>query len=235
MFNDVLWLAFVALDLSITLAVFRFFGKAGLYGIIVFNLLICNIQVLKVVNLFGLTTTLGNVLYAGVFLSTDILSECYGKKAAARGVRLGFCTLLMGALYMQIALFFQPAPEDFVQPHLEAIFGFLPRVVAGSLIAYVVSQHHDVWAFHFWRSRTGEKMLWLRNNASTLVSQLLDTLVFCSIAFIGVFPWRDVVEICVSTYIMKALVALLDTPFIYGAKSIFEKSLRDRPEECGVA
>ncbi len=231
MFNSLLWIGFAILDLSVTLAVFRYFGKIGIYALIVFDLLLCNIQVLKIVNLFGLTTTLGNVLYAGVFLATDILSECYGKKAAARGVQLGFATLIMGALYMQIALLFTPGPEDFIQPHLEAVFGIFPRVIVGSLAAYLVSQHHDVWAFHFWRKRTKGKMLWLRNNASTLVSQLLDTLIFCSIAFIGVFPLRDVIEICISTYIIKALVALLDTPFIYGARYIFEKYLRHRPEE----
>ena len=234
-FNSLLWIGFAVLDLSVTLAVFRYFGKVGLYALIVFDLLICNIQVLKIISLFGLTTTLGNILYAGVFLATDILSECYGKKAATRGVLLGFTTLVMGALYMQIALLFTPGPGDFIQPHLEAVFGIFPRVIIGSLAAYFISQHHDVWAFHFWRKRTKGKMLWLRNNASTLVSQLLDTLVFCSIAFLGVFPLRDVIEICISTYAIKALVALLDTPFIYGARSIFEKHLRHRPGECEEA
>ena len=85
-FNSLLWIGFAVLDLSVTLAVFRYFGKVGLYALIVFDLLICNIQVLKIISLFGLTTTLGNILYAGVFLATDILSECYGKKSGhARG------------------------------------------------------------------------------------------------------------------------------------------------------
>jgi len=189
----------------------------------VFNLLLCNIQVLKTVELFGLTTTLGNVLYASVFLATDLLSEFYGKKEAQKGVLLGFVTLLMMVGYMQIALLFQPAADDFAQPHLQALFGFMPRIALASMFAYLVSQMHDVWAFHAIKQRTGGKMLWLRNNASTMVSQFLDSAIFCTIAFWGVFPLNIFMEIMLSTYIIKVAVAALDTPFIYLAKRLFRK------------
>ncbi|EGB15090.1 hypothetical protein DND132_1884 [Pseudodesulfovibrio mercurii] len=221
--NETLWILFALVDLCMVLVVYRLFGKVGLFGLMVFNLLLCNIQVLKTVELFGLTTTLGNVLYASVFLATDLLSEFYGKKEARKGVLLGFVTLLMMVGYMQIALYFQPAASDFAQPHLEALFGFLPRVALASMAAYLVSQLHDVWAFHAIRARTGERLLWLRNNASTMVSQLLDSVIFCTIAFWGVFPMDVFMEILLSTYIIKVAVAALDTPFIYLAKHLFEK------------
>lgn len=219
--NEILWLGFALIDLAITLAVFRFFGRAGLLSMIVFNLIICNIQVLKTVELFGLTTTLGNILYAGVFLATDILSEFYGKEKAQEGVKLGFLALILSTLYMNIALLFVPATDDFAQPHLQAIFSFMPRVGAASLLAYTVSQWHDVWAFHFFKEKTQGRMLWLRNNLSTGISQLLDSLIFCSVAFIGVFPWAIWLNILISTYIIKLVVAFLDTPFIYLARKIF--------------
>jgi len=205
------------------LAVYRFFGRVGLYGLMVFNLMLCNIQVLKTVELFGLTTTLGNILYASVFLATDLLSEFYGKKEAQKGVLLGFVTLLMMVGYMQLALFFQPSPDDFAQPHLEALFGFMPRIALASMCAYLVSQFHDVWAFHAIKARTGSKMLWLRNNASTMVSQFLDSVIFCTIAFWGMFPMNVFWEILLSTYIIKVAVAALDTPFMYLAKHVFRK------------
>ncbi|AMK09759.1 queuosine precursor transporter [Pseudodesulfovibrio indicus] len=221
--NETLWIVFALVDLSMVLVVYRLFGRVGLFGLMVFNLLLCNVQVLKTVELFGLTTTLGNILYASVFLATDLLSEFYGKKEARKGVLLGFVTLLMMVGYMQIALYFQPAESDFAQPHLQALFGFLPRVAFASMAAYLVSQLHDVWAFHAIRARTGERLLWLRNNASTMISQLLDSAIFCVIAFWGVFPMEVFLEILLSTYLIKVAVAALDTPFIYLAKRLFNR------------
>lgn len=218
--NEFLWLSFAVLDLSLVVVLFRLFGKPALFGLIVFNLLLCNIQVLKTIELFGLTTTLGNVLYASVFLATDLLGEYFGKDEAKKGVLLGFATLLMGTVYMQLALQFTPIADDFAQPHLEAIFGFMPRIAAASIAAYLVSQLHDVWAFHFWKQKTGTSKLWLRNNASTLVSQLLDSAIFCIAAFWGVFPTGVLVEIFITTYLFKAVVAVFDTPFIYIAKRL---------------
>ncbi|WP_027179038.1 queuosine precursor transporter [Maridesulfovibrio bastinii] len=218
MYNDLLWIGFALMDLSLVLIIYRLFGKTGLFGLIVFNLMLCNIQVLKTVELFGMTTTLGNVLYASVFLSTDLLSEFYGKEEAKKAVLLGFATLLMTVVYMHIALLFKPAPGDFVQSHLESIFSFLPRVAIGSLAAYLVSQFNDVYIFHALKEKYDGRHLWLRNNASTLLSQLLDSLIFCFIALWGLFPKDVWIEIFITTYVMKVVVAILDTPFIYLAK-----------------
>ena len=134
--NETLWIAFLTLDLCLVLVVYNFFGRVGLFGLVVFNLILCNIQVLKFIDLFGFTTTLGNVLYASVFLSTDILSEKYGKAEARRAVFLGFGILLMATAYMQIALQFTPSSADFAQESLETIFGFFPRVVFGSVFYF---------------------------------------------------------------------------------------------------
>lgn len=229
--NELLWFAFIFIDLSLALCIFKFFGRSGMYALIVFNLLLCNIQVLKTIELFGLTTTLGNILYASIFFTTDLLSEFYGKKDAQKGVYLGFIAMVMTTLYMQLALQFVPASDDFIQPHLEAIFSFFPRIVLASLAAYFVSQLHDVWAYHFWHKRTNGRHLWLRNNASTCVSQLLDSVIFCSIAFAGVFPWDIWWEILFSTYVLKLFVALIDTPFIYLARYLYRRKPQ-QPQPC---
>ena len=226
-FNEFLWIGFALLDLTLTLVVFRFFGRAGLFALIVMNVIICNIQVIKVIDLFGVTTTLGNVLYGSVFLITDMLGEFYGRKEARKGVLLGFVTLILAMAYMKIATLYIPAPDDFIQPHLEAIFDLMPRIALASLVAYAISQFHDVWAFQFWRRKTKGRMLWLRNNASTLVSQFIDTLIFCSIAFIGMFELAAVIQIFISTYVIKALVALIDTPFIYAGRYVHRRWVKD--------
>ena len=218
--NEVLWLLFLVLDLSVLILLFRMFGRTGLYVAITYSILLCNIQVLKTVELFGMTATLGNILYGSLFLATDILGEVYGKAAARKGVAIGFVVLLIMTVYMQIALMFKPDASDFVDPHLQGIFGFLPRVALASFIAYVISQFHDVWAFHYWKARFKGRHLWLRNNLSTIVSQAIDSVVFCSIAFIGVFDTPIVLSIFVTTYVLKLFVAVLDTPFLYVALRI---------------
>lgn len=220
LFNNLLWIGFVLVDLGLVVVVYRFFGKFGLYTLIVVSTITCNIQVLKTVQLFGLVATLGNVLYGSIFFATDILSEVYGRKAARRGVWLGFTGMALMTLWMQVALLFIPDISDFVQGSLETIFSLMPRVAAGSMLAYLLSQHHDVFAFHFWKDKTKGRYLWLRNNASTMVSQAIDTIVFCSVALWGLFDTSTWLQILATTYFLKWFVALLDTPFIYLAKKI---------------
>ena len=220
LFNNLLWVGFILVDLSLATLVYRFFGKLGLYAIIVASVITANIQVLKTVQLFGLVATLGNVLYSSIFFATDILSEVYGKKAARRGVWLGFIGMALMTLWMQIGLKFIPDVSDFAQGSLLTIFGLMPRIAAGSMIAYLLSQHHDVFAFHFWKNKTKGKFLWLRNNASTIVSQAIDTIVFCTIALWGVYDIDTWLQILATTYFLKWFVAVIDTPFIYLAKRL---------------
>ena len=220
MTNEYVWIGFLLLDLVAALIVYRLFGRVGLYALIVMNIIVCNLQVMKIIRLFGLTTTLGNILYASVFFSTDVLAEMYGKKEARLGVWLGFSMLVLATVYMQVALLFVPDKSDFINPALVKIFSLYPRVVAASLLAYLISQLHDVWAFDFWRRRMEGRFLWLRNNASTMASQALDSIVFCTVAFWGLFPLTDFLQILLTTYVIKFVVAAADTPFIYLARRL---------------
>ena len=230
-FNSLLWIGFILLDLGLVTLIYRFFGKTGLYVVIVASIITANIQVVKTVEIFGFVATLGNVLYGSIFFATDILSEVYGKKAARRGVWLGFIGMLLMTLWMQLGLKFIPHASDFAQGSLSTIFDLMPRIAAGSMVAYVVSQHHDIWAFLYWKKRTKGRLLWLRNNASTMVSQAIDSAIFCSIALWGLYDTSTWLQILVSTYVMKLIVAAVDTPFLYLAKKI-----RPAPdvEEVGI-
>ena len=228
--NEFIWIGFLLIDFAAALIIFRLFGRIGLYALIVMNIIVCNMQVLKIITLFGMTTTLGNILYGSVFFSTDVLGEMYGKKAARTGVWLGFGMLLLATIYMQIALQFTPNDADFISPALAQIFTMYPRVVVGSLLAYLVSQMHDVWAYDFWKIRARGRFLWLRNNASTIVSQFLDTLIFCTVAFWGVFSWSEFLQIIFTTYLLKFIIAAADTPFIYLARKIKAPDLEPQPE-----
>lgn len=217
--NEFLWLGMLAINFAGILAVYRLFGKLGLYIWVPIAAIVANIQVIKYVELFGLTATLGNIVYASSFLVTDILSENYGRREATRAVAVGFVALIAMVLLMNFALLFEPDPADTAQPHLEAIFTLLPRITLASLAAYLVSQFHDVWAYHFWKGRLpGRNRIWIRNNLSTLVSQLIDSIVFTLAAFLGQVPPGVLVEIVITTYVLKALVAVLDTPLVYLAR-----------------
>ncbi len=213
--NEALWFIFLFADLTMVLIIYRLFGKNGLYGVIIMSSIVCNIQVIKLVEMFGFTATLGNIVYASNFFATDILSEHYGKKEAKTGVYLGFSMLIIATLWMQFALLFKPSPVDFSNEHLKAIFSIMPRITIASLTAYIISQLHDVWAFHFWKNLTKGKHLWLRNNASTMVSQLIDSVIFTTIAFLFVVDTQTFWSILWTTYLFKLIVAAFDTPFIY--------------------
>lgn len=212
--NESLWIIMLLANFAGIILVYRLFQREGLYVWIALAAVIANMQVSKTIEILGLTATLGNIVYASSFLATDILSERHGRQAARRGVGVGFFAIVTATVLMQLAILFEPAPSDVMQGHLQAVFGVLPRIAGASLLAYLVSQRHDIWAYHFWREKFPGP-LWLRNNLSTIVSQLIDSLVFTLVAFIGVFPAGVLVQIVVTTYLFKAVVALADTPFLY--------------------
>lgn len=219
MLNEYLWILMLMINFSMIMLAYIFGGRTGLYCWIPISVIIANVQVLKTVEIFGLVSTLGNILYAGSFLATDILSENYGKKSAGRGIIIGFFSMIAMTLFMQMALWFVPNESDFAHSSLKTIFGIMPRIATASLLAYLVSQIHDIWIYDKWRSWfPGKAFLWLRNNASTMVSQLLDSSVFTIGAFWGVFENKILLEIFLTTYFFKLVVAAADTPFLYLAE-----------------
>ncbi|MEI2665628.1 queuosine precursor transporter [Rossellomorea sp. LJF3] len=219
MFNIWFGLVFVLITFSCLLVMYRMFGRTGLFVWIGISTILANLQVVKTIEIFGLTATLGNAMYGSAFLVTDILNEKYGKKDAQKAVWLGFFTLIVMTIIMQLALLFQPHPDDFAQESLATIFGIIPRIALGSLAAYLVSQFTDVYIFTYLKKKfPTDGQFWIRNNGSTMVSQLLDTLVFTSIAFLGEYPMHVWFEIFITTYLLKWVISLMDTPFGYIAK-----------------
>ncbi len=219
--NELLWFVMLLANFVLILAVYRFAGLTGLFLWVPIATIVANIQVVKMVTLFGIEATLGNIVYASSFLITDILSEIYGRRQAQRAIWFGFFSLFSFTLLMNMALWFTPSAEDFAQQSMETIFRLMPRLAVASLCAYAVSQFHDIFAFEFWRRRfPGDRHLWIRNNLSTFVSQGLDSLVFTAVAFVGLFPLPVLLQILVSTCLLKWVVALADTPFLYIARSL---------------
>ncbi|MDA3850241.1 MAG: queuosine precursor transporter [Spirochaetaceae bacterium] len=223
--NEFLWIIMLVANFAIILTVYKTLGKLGLFIWIPIAVILANIQVVKLIELGGITATLGNIIYASSFLVTDILSENYGKKEAKKAVIIGFLAMVSMTLLMNLALVFKPAAFDESQSHLQAIFSLMPRITLASFAAYWLSQLHDVWAYRFWmKKKPGRRFIFLRNNMSTLVSQLIDSLVFTAIAFGGLLEWAIFWEIVITTYVLKVIVAILDTPLVYLANHWFTQS-----------
>lgn len=231
----------VATDLSLTLILYRVFGKMGLYAIVVLNIMLSNIQGPKLTIIFGLETSLGLILYAGIYFATDLLSEKYGQREANRSVMIGFATSIVVVVMMSFSLMFAPSAERemAVSTHnaLTTLFNFTPHFVFGSLFVYLVSQNLDVWIFHYIKNKTQGRHLWLRNNISTLTSQAVDTVLYTLIVwwplFLDTQPHLSNMEalqlafnLALAKYFFKVLIALIDTPFIYLARE-WDVSKRD--------
>jgi uncharacterized integral membrane protein (TIGR00697 family) len=229
--NELLWFLMLLLNFLCIIFAYWKFGKIGLFIWIPISTILANIQVNLLVNLFGFTTTLGNILYAGGFLVTDILSENYGKEDAKKAVKIGFFSLIATTILMKVAVSFSPAQieEDFIAFNgIKRVFDLMPRLSLASLTAYWFSQSHDIWAYQKWKKLFPErKYIWIRNNMSTLVSQIIDNLIFTLIAFWGVYPFDVLVQIFISTYLLKFIIALADTPFVYIANSLKLKKIVD--------
>ncbi|OKP79415.1 hypothetical protein A3844_28180 [Paenibacillus helianthi] len=221
MFNLLWGMLFVVVNFGFYLLCYRLFGKKGLYAWVGVATVIANIQVAKTIALpFDIVMTLGNTMYVTLYMTNDLLNEKYGRAEARNAVWFGFFTLLMTTVIMQMVLWFEPQETDFAQHSLEIIFGLMPRLAAGSLTAYFISQFLDVRLYAWIRKYySSSRQLWIRSNGSTMVSSFVDTLIFCTIAFAGTYDLRVWTEILLTTYIVKFLLTGAGTPILYIARS----------------
>lgn len=160
----------------------------------------------------GLAASATVIPYAASFAFTDLISELYGPRAGRIAVRIAFVGLALSVLVFWGSLKAPPAGFWENQEAYEKTLGLAPRILLGGWTSYLISQHLDVALFHKIREATEGRHLWLRNNASTLVSQLVDTVIFMTIAFGGLFPLLPAI---VGQYAVKLLIAAVDTPLVY--------------------
>ena len=122
-----------------------------------------------------------------------------------------------------------PNENDFATPSIRTVFSNTPRLMAVGIIVYVIVQLFDVWAYHKWwafterKFKDRQKFLWLRNNGSTLISQLLNTILFTWGAFLGTHDTQTLISIAIASYIIFIVTSLADTPFVYLARRLQRK------------
>lgn len=178
------------------------------------SIVIANVLAGKVVMIGSFVIPAAVVMYAFSFLFTDIIHENYGKEEAKRTVQYGFIAQIFASIMIYLGMLLPVAPfATDTQAAYEILLGQNYRFVLASLAAYLVSQHVDVYIFSAIKKRTADRHKWLRNNVSTLTSQLLDTTIFITIAFIGTVP--NIWIMILSQFVIKMALALLDTPVFY--------------------
>ena len=226
--NELILIASLIVIFGMVLLAYRLFGKNGLLAINAVVTVIANIEVLILVFAFGMEQTLGNVLFAATFLITDILSENEGKRDANKAVNIGIFVSAFMLIITQSWFLYQPSSSDWASEPIRQIFATTPRLMLASMLGYIISQKLDVWLYHKWWDFTNKKFgnkksfLWLRNNGSTLISQIINTVVFNVIAFAGMYDTPTLISIIVSGYLIYVATSLFDTPIVYLARYMKE-------------
>lgn len=183
-----------------------------LLGLFVSILVASNAGGSKLIAIGSLTASATVISYALSFLITDVVSEVYGAKVAGKFVWVGFIGAILSVLFFMIAVELPPASFYTDQAAFEKVFGTTPRILIGGFTSFLISQLLDVRIFHYFKRLTKGKYLWLRNNASTLISQFIDSCIFITIAFYGV---ADLIPLILGQYLLKVVIAICDTPLVY--------------------
>lgn len=230
--NEILLILSIFIIYGRVLIWFYSFGEKGLLCFTVFATITANIEVLLVVKAFSLEQTLGNVLFGASFLATDILSEFYGKKSSKNAVLTGILTSISFVILSQSWLLYD-VTNGLDEP-FKMLFSNTPRIMLSSLVVYAISQFFDVWIYHKWWYFTEKisgdkrKYLWVRNNCSTLTSQLINSLLFTFFAFYGTYDIKTLINIFISSYVIFIITSILDTPVIYIARYLYENKMNKK-------
>ena len=189
--------------------------------IFIASLITCNLIANKFVTVdlgFKVFIVSAGILpYPLTFLVTDLISEIYGQKRANLVVFSGFIASMFVLLFLWLGGQFNAIPSSIVGDETyNSVFQNAWRIIAASMVAYLFAQFVDVRIFHFWKKLTNGKHLWLRNNGSTIASQLIDTTLVISILFLGVWDMNQIIRGILDGWLFKMLMAFIDTPIIYG-------------------
>lgn len=178
------------------------------------------------------TISAGVLPYPITFLITDILSEIFGKKRTQRVVFAGFFASIFVLGILWVGNQFHAIPNSPVKDaEYAVVFQNSYRVVFSSMLAYLAAQFVDVRIYHFWKKLTNGKHLWLRNNGSTIVSQLVDTTLVVGVLFYDKMTLSEMSILVLDGWLFKMIFALCDTPFMYGATYFIQRYFKLKHNE----
>ncbi len=216
--NELLIILGIVLVFSVEILLEKIFKKEAMYVWIPVALIIANILTAKNIDIFGVSTTMGTLMFASVYLATDILNEKYGKKESVKALNIGIILLILFTVITQVSLLFKPNAFDFISGSLKDVFSINLRITIASIVMCYLSNMLDIHLFEKIKSKTGNGKLWLRNNVATIISNCLENYLFIFLAFIGIYDLKTVLIIATTTSIIECVIALCDTPFLYLSK-----------------
>lgn len=189
-----------------------------LFGIFISFLIGMNVLGAKIISIGPLAASVAFLIVPLSFLTTDIIEEVYGKKRAKEFVIAGVVALIvfLGMLLLFVAL--PPADRFTHNAEYTTIFGTSARIVFASIVAFLVSQHTDVWTFWLLRERTKKKFLWFRTNISTVLAMIVDTFLFMFLAFYMLTPKFTagfIIQMIIPYLIFKMVWGVVSSPLIY--------------------
>lgn len=215
MSNELLFFVELILCFGGLLLVNKFLSKEGVIAWIAIASILANILTTKNIDAFGMTYTLGTIMFASTFLATDILTERFGAGVAKKGVIIGMVGTISLIIFTQIGLLYAPSLIDYIDPALHEVFALSLRVSLSSVIMYFIANMADVYLYDYFRKKMNGKKMWLRNNVSTILCNTLENFLFMFGAFFKVFEIKDIFVMALTTSIVEVVVGLLDTPFLY--------------------
>lgn len=217
--NIVLGIISIIATFSIVVGIEKIFKKEGLYVWISIATITANILVCKSIDILELTASLGNVMFASIFLATDILSEKYDVKDSRKAVILAIVSQIIFIMTTTLAISYIPSETDLSNDSMKTLFSINTRVSISSIVMFGASNMLDIYLFEKLK-RKFPKQLWLRNNLSTIISNCLENYFFVFFAFVGIYNYSTILSIATTTSILEIIIAICDTPFMYIAKKL---------------
>jgi len=211
--NELLLILTLPVYYGMAVLAYRLLGRAGIYAFTAFATIVANIEVLALVEAFGLQMTLGNVLFATIFTCSEILCEMENEKAAKLTVPISAGVTVLFAILAQSWTWYTTDASTTIL----SSFANAPRVLIASLLVNVISQYVQIWVYErIWtvqkRSLAG---LWIRSNGATLIAQLVNTILFTVFAFAGIFDTTTLWQVMLTSYTIFIVTSLFDTPVLY--------------------
>ncbi len=222
--NGLIFAITVLISLFFILLMLRF-GEQGLAGLIVTNIILVSCFGALLIPLFGLTTNAGNVFYASIFLTAQVVTEHYGRRAAYRSIAVGFGALVLFVLLAQysIRLVGSPGSEQLANS-MQTVFAGVPRIALASMVAYLFSQTLNIWLFDLLRRKMHKKALWFRAIASSTVGQIVDSVLFFAIAFAYSISNNQLLEAMTVGFLVKIAISILGVPILYFSAAVIRTS-----------
>ena len=223
--NIVFLLSLILIDMTLVIFMFNFYGKSALLLIYILHIFMSQITINLSYDILGFNTIIGSCFYAVLFLTLDMANEHYGKDTANSFVNVGVLSLIIMLLLLYFVRFMISSNSDnYSKAFLNLTNNQFRIIIVDIFVSYFLFQKLNVLIFDKIKKITGGKLLWLRNNASTIISQIFTAIMFYELSFCGTIEQYKIWQIILTGLIIKIIVSLFETPFLYISKKVGVKN-----------